>query len=569
MLFNSPEFIAIFLPVVLVGFYLLRFIDIRFAIAFLLFASLAFYAWEELWWILILIGSMTVNLAFGRALMAKRSRVVLAVGISLNLLLLSYFKYLNFAVETINQVTSLDLHMARIILPIGISFFTFQQIAFLADAYQKKVKDFSFLHYGLFVAFFPQLIAGPIVHHSVIIGQLRLPDACKLKFGNIYIGLSIFVIGLLKKLVLADSMEMFASPVFDAAHDGDTITFLEAWGGALSYSFQIYFDFSGYSDMAIGLGRMFGNQVDKSLVRFSSNAQGYRDEAWPENKAPDEAVITVVGDSVVAAIETHAHDRFTERLEEKLIADGIKARVINAGVGGQNLINHLNAVTHMKRELSPDYVVLMITDADDYSLDYQSTIFDDALLEYDFTNDQVVKRLTPLTDGQKLYRQVLSYARLSWVVRQTAKGINSLRNSLMNRIKDKLWEKSSTDSKPVLLPCPRHTSLPEKNYRLSERILLDISETVGPKLILVRSPMIQEVKDLSVEKGCDLGRAEAWFKDFLQRSNIDYVKIVDELKKSSMDDLYLDQTHYGEAGQEIIASALHKKLKPMLSAFRE
>lgn len=143
-------------------------------------------------------------------------------------------------------------------MPLAISFFTFQQIAYLIDAHEGITKEYKFSHYALFVTFFPQLIAGPIVHHRDMLPQFMHPDAMHPKIQNITIGISIFALGLFKKTVLADGIAQYATPVFDSAFQGQTLTFFEAWGGALAYTFQLYFDFSGYSDMAIGAGRMFG-----------------------------------------------------------------------------------------------------------------------------------------------------------------------------------------------------------------------------------------------------------------------------------------------------------------------
>ena len=141
---------------------------------------------------------------------------------------------------------------------LAISFFTFQQISFLADSYSGIAREYRFINYMLFVTFFPQLIAGPIVHHKEMMPQFESPDSQKFKSNNLAIGVMIFSIGLFKKVMLADELGRFATPVFNAASGGEIIGFYSAWVGVLSYGFQIYFDFSGYSDMAIGLARMFG-----------------------------------------------------------------------------------------------------------------------------------------------------------------------------------------------------------------------------------------------------------------------------------------------------------------------
>jgi alginate O-acetyltransferase complex protein AlgI len=178
--------------------------------------------------------------------------VQLAVAITANLLLLGYFKYANFFLAAFGTEWSLG----AVILPLGISFYTFTQIAYLVDIYRAEPAGASYSKYLLFVTVFPHLIAGPILHHREIMPQFgrRITPTAE----NFAIGLTIFAIGLFKKVMLADGVAPYASPVFDAAAQGQPITFLEAWGGALAYTLQLYFDFSGYSDMAIGLARLFG-----------------------------------------------------------------------------------------------------------------------------------------------------------------------------------------------------------------------------------------------------------------------------------------------------------------------
>lgn len=183
---------------------------------------------------------------------------MLITGVSINLLLLGYFKYANFFVNNINEFFETGFHLENILLPLAISFFTFQQITYLVDSYKGKGKEYGFNNYCLFVTFFPQLIAGPIVHHREIMPQFENRDLYSLKTRNLSIGMTIFMLGLFKKVVLADSMAVPANEVFQAAENGVELTIFEAWVGALAYTFQLYFDFSGYSDMAIGLARMFG-----------------------------------------------------------------------------------------------------------------------------------------------------------------------------------------------------------------------------------------------------------------------------------------------------------------------
>ena len=196
-----------------------------------------------------------------------QGRIFLTFGITLNLLLLMYFKYAGFFVENINLITSSSIDLGHILLPLGISFFTFQQIAYLVDAYKGITQEYKLSHYSLFVVYFPQLIAGPIVHHADMLPQFMRPNAFRPQLKNLNVGLCIFSIGLFKKTVLADGVANYATPVFNMASGGEAVTFFEAWGGALAYTLQLYFDFSGYSDMAIGAARLFG--IDLPLNFYS------------------------------------------------------------------------------------------------------------------------------------------------------------------------------------------------------------------------------------------------------------------------------------------------------------
>lgn len=266
MLFNSYEFIFFFLPCALFGFFsVCRFWGIEAGIKCLAFASLFFYGWWNPIYLLLIAFSILFNYSVGglfnlsfQGNVVLKKKLILAVGISCNLGLLAYFKYANFFVENVNYLTGMSLTIDTIILPLAISFFTFQQIAYLVDAYSGLVRDYKFSHYVLFVTFFPQLIAGPIVHHKQMLPQFMRSETLKPQIGNISLGATIFCIGLFKKAVLADGIAQYATPVFNAAQAGETLTFFEAWGGALAYTFQLYFDFSGYSDMAIGAALMFG-----------------------------------------------------------------------------------------------------------------------------------------------------------------------------------------------------------------------------------------------------------------------------------------------------------------------
>lgn len=268
MLFNSYEFLFLFLPLVLSGYFAFARIGREPAIVWLVVASLLFYGWWNPVYLTLIVASMGVNFGVGSLLsQANRlnrlhsGRLWLTFGLGLNLAVLGYFKYANFTINSVNAVADTQFHLDTIILPLAISFFTFQQVAYLVDAYKGITQEYRFIHYVLFVSFFPQLIAGPIVHHRDMLPQFMHEDAPKPHIRNITIGLCIFALGLFKKTVLADGIAQYSSPVFDAANAGATLTLFEAWGGALAYTFQLYFDFSGYSDMAIGAARMFGIQL--------------------------------------------------------------------------------------------------------------------------------------------------------------------------------------------------------------------------------------------------------------------------------------------------------------------
>lgn len=259
MLFNSYLYIFLFLPTVLLIFFLIG-SRARHSAAFawLVLASLFFYGWWNPAYLGLIVCSIIFNYTVGVRLAHTHQRLLLVAGVTANLASIAYFKYANFFVASLNAIGGTSLHLETIILPLAISFFTFQQIAYLVDAYRGETKEYNFLHYCLFVTFFPQLIAGPIVHHKEMMPQFSAENAYRPNLNYIATGLTVFSIGLFKKVVLADSLALFATPVFDAASDGTALTLLEAWGGALTYSLQLYFDFSGYTDMAIGSALLFG-----------------------------------------------------------------------------------------------------------------------------------------------------------------------------------------------------------------------------------------------------------------------------------------------------------------------
>ena len=264
MLFNSYGFIFLYLPVVLIGFFQLGRINHAWAAGWLALASLFFYGYWNPAYVGLLLGSIACNYAFGlwiakAAVRHKNTQKkhTLIVAISANLLLLAYYKYANFFVGNINGVAGTEWSLGDIILPLGISFFTFTQIAYLVDTYQGKVKEYNFIHYLLFVTYFPHLIAGPILHHKEMMPQFAHPRTYRFNADHFNLGITVFVLGLAKKLLLADSLAEFPGPIFASVQAGGQPMLFEAWIAALSYSLQLYFDFSGYSDMAIGLSLMF------------------------------------------------------------------------------------------------------------------------------------------------------------------------------------------------------------------------------------------------------------------------------------------------------------------------
>ena len=243
MLFNSRLFILGFLPLALGGFLLLG-RRRRDALYWLLGCSLAFYGWWKPEMLVLLLGSIGVNYSVAWRMAGRKAWLV--AGLAFNLGLLGWFKYAGM------------LGISGVVLPLGISFFTFQQIMFLVDSYRDEVKLPPFLDYACFIAFFPHLIAGPIVRPSHILPQLAALAPRHEVQARLVEGTEIFLLGLAKKIVLADGLARFADPGFAAVARGDAISFIEAWVALLAYALQIYFDFSGYSDMAIGLARMFG-----------------------------------------------------------------------------------------------------------------------------------------------------------------------------------------------------------------------------------------------------------------------------------------------------------------------
>ncbi|HAT1820633.1 TPA: MBOAT family protein [Legionella pneumophila] len=257
MLFNSYSFLFFFLPVSLTLFSFFQLSQIRSkTITFLFLASIIFYGYWNFYYLPLLLISILFNFLIS-LLMERINRKFFYAGLIGNLSLLIYFKYSQFLVANIYLLLNQPLELINGDLPLGISFFTFTQIAYLTDCYRKQIKVPHFTNYGLFVTFFPHLMAGPILHHQEIMPQFENRRKKLLSWENCAVGMTIFSIGLFKKTIIADSLAPYANTVFSAASK-ESITFIEAWCGSLSYTFQLYFDFSGYSDMAIGLACLFG-----------------------------------------------------------------------------------------------------------------------------------------------------------------------------------------------------------------------------------------------------------------------------------------------------------------------
>ena len=244
------------------GFYLLQSMRQRtWQMLWLTAASLFFYGWWNPKYLLLLALSASVNYSIGLALARSKSksgRAWLILGVLFNLGMLAYFKYANWLLDSVAVVLDTSFHFEQIVLPLAISFYTFQQITYLADTRNGLTKPHGFLEYCLFVSFFPQLIAGPIVHHSEMLEQFEQLDKPADRSAKLAIGFSLLVIGLFKKVVVADTFAQFSSPMFALAANGVMLNTLDISAGLFSYAFQLYFDFSGYSDMAIGLACLFG-----------------------------------------------------------------------------------------------------------------------------------------------------------------------------------------------------------------------------------------------------------------------------------------------------------------------
>jgi len=261
MLFNSFAYILLFLPLVLlVYFSLTKRNYVRVSKVWLVFSSLYFYSWWNIIYLPLIVSSLLVNFVIGRTIRGNKanadgfSKLFLIFGVLLNVCLLGYFKYADFFIENFNLLFSSTISPLNLLLPLAISFFTFQQIAYLADCYQDNVIEYDLLNYSVFVVFFPQLIAGPIVHHKEMLPQFLSKDNLKLNYKNISLGAIIFSVGLFKKVILADTFAVWAVNGYE---NTAILSCLQGWITSLSYTFQLYFDFSGYADMAIGSGLLF------------------------------------------------------------------------------------------------------------------------------------------------------------------------------------------------------------------------------------------------------------------------------------------------------------------------
>jgi len=266
LLFNSYEFIFFFLPITFfIYFYLNKKRLTEASKAFLVFASLFFYSWWNIVYLPLILISMLFNYTLGRefATHTEKNRnysakTLLGMGVGFNLALLGYFKYTDFFIINYNRLLDAEVPLLHLALPLAISFYTFQQIAYLVDSYRQETKEYDFLNYAVFVTFFPQLIAGPIVHHAEMMPQFARLKNKVINYYHIALGLFIFSMGLFKKVVIADTFAVWVAQGFDVS---TSLNMLEAWVTSLSYTLQLYFDFSGYTDMAIGIALLFNIKI--------------------------------------------------------------------------------------------------------------------------------------------------------------------------------------------------------------------------------------------------------------------------------------------------------------------
>ncbi len=266
MLFNSYAFLFVFLPVVLIGYLIVRRANLspHYATVWLVATSLFFYSWWDVRFTALLCASIAVNYVLGRAIETRvaagkdqYAKNLMITGVAANLGVLFFFKYLGFAVHSFTSLTGISTEIASIVLPLGISFFTFEQISYLVDVRRHGKAERNIASYAFFVSFFPRLVAGPILRASEILPQVSKQRSGDQITTDIAVGLSLFAIGLFKKTVLADGIAPYVDQIFQMSSAGE-VDLLLGWAGPLAYTFQLYFDFSGYSDMAIGLAYCFG-----------------------------------------------------------------------------------------------------------------------------------------------------------------------------------------------------------------------------------------------------------------------------------------------------------------------
>lgn len=263
MLFNSYIFIFAFFPICIAAWYLLNhFKKYTLGKISLLISSLIFYAYYNVNYGLIIISSILVNYLLSHIMICSTKQVLrkfaFAFGLLFNIGLIAYYKYTDFMIDNINLLFKTDLPLMHILMPLGISFFTFQQLSYVIDSYKKDIPKYSLLDYSIFVLFYPQLIAGPIVLHDEIVPQISSKTNKAFDFKIFSRGFYLFTLGLAKKVLVADFLSKFSSFAFDTTSQ---ITSMDAWIGVLAYTFQIYFDFSGYCDMASGIANMYGMEL--------------------------------------------------------------------------------------------------------------------------------------------------------------------------------------------------------------------------------------------------------------------------------------------------------------------
>jgi D-alanyl-lipoteichoic acid acyltransferase DltB (MBOAT superfamily) len=263
MLFNSYEYMFLFLPASVIVYFLLNSRRLTTAAtAWLVLASLCFYGWWNVKYIALILFSILFNFGVGMSLRGGalpaenigQKRFILFFGIAVNVALLGYYKYADFFIASVNALSGWQFGLQKVVLPLGISFFTFTQIAYLVDVHENRAHEYDFLRYALFVTFFPHLLAGPIIHHKEMMPQFSSLKNRVLSFKNLSLGLYLFFIGLFKKVMIADELAPLANFGFDSAR---ALTFIDAWVTSLSYTLQLYFDFSAYTDMALGAALLF------------------------------------------------------------------------------------------------------------------------------------------------------------------------------------------------------------------------------------------------------------------------------------------------------------------------